>query len=208
MPLQLLEPWFPPFIALTRSWEDVDHALGNASLQGQLCKLQGCEWGHLRRQERRLGQERLRSGALSFSLSSLGSNQGGTAVAGRPTGEDMFMPHRSGYQQPSQPARGQGLLTLGTFLAPSPGRVPAPLPGLGPFLHVSLFTLIPQGVQSLRTVKQGITLRRLQGIPSPCALSKLASSHCDAALSSPPAAGPWQHLSPRRAWCFRVQLKF
>ena len=43
----------PPTTALTGSWQDVDHALGNASLQGQLCQLQGCEWGHLRRQDRR-----------------------------------------------------------------------------------------------------------------------------------------------------------
>lgn len=38
-------PYLTP--VLTRSWEDVDHTLGNASLQCQLCKLQGCEWGHL-----------------------------------------------------------------------------------------------------------------------------------------------------------------
>lgn len=40
-----LSPYLTP--VLTRSWEDVDHTLGNASLQCQLCKLQGCEWGYL-----------------------------------------------------------------------------------------------------------------------------------------------------------------
>lgn len=85
-----------PIHTLTRSWDDVDHALGNASLQGQLCKLQGCEWGHLRRQERRLGQKGLGRGALPSFPSSLGSRQGGAAVAGRPLGEAMFMPHHTG----------------------------------------------------------------------------------------------------------------
>ena len=129
-------------------------------------------------------------------------------MAGRPVGDDMFIPYHRGYQQPSQLARGQSLLTLGIFLATSPERVPAPLPGLGRFLHVSLFPLIPQGMQSLRTVQQGITLRRLWGIPSPCPLRKtslLLLLWC--CLSSLPA-GPWQHLSPGRAWCFRVQLRF
>lgn len=85
-----------PIHTLTGSWDDVDHALGNASLQGQLCKLQGCEWGHLRRQERRLGQRGLGSGALLSFPSSLGSKQGGAAMAGRPLGKAMSMPHHSG----------------------------------------------------------------------------------------------------------------
>lgn len=51
--------WSPcpaPTHSLTRPWEDVDHALGNAGLQGQLCELQGCEWCHLKGQERWLGE--------------------------------------------------------------------------------------------------------------------------------------------------------
>lgn len=87
---------YVPIHTLTRSWEDVDHALGNASLQGQLCKLQGCERGHLRRQERRLSQKGLGSGALPSPPSSLGRKQGGAAMAGRPLGEAIFMPHHSG----------------------------------------------------------------------------------------------------------------
>lgn len=83
-----LEPWLPQMpmsTSLTRSQEDVDHTLGNASLQSQLCKLQGCEWGHLKRQERRLGQEGLGSGVLPSSSSILGSKQGEAVMAGRPS---------------------------------------------------------------------------------------------------------------------------
>lgn len=40
-----------PTPVLTGSREDVDHALGNASLQCQLGKLQGCERGHLKEEQ-------------------------------------------------------------------------------------------------------------------------------------------------------------
>lgn len=81
-----LEPWRPQMpmsTSLTRSRKDVHHALWNASLQGQLCKLQGCEWGHLRGQERRLGQEELGSEVLPSSPSSLDSKQGEAGMVGR-----------------------------------------------------------------------------------------------------------------------------
>lgn len=163
----------PPSIALTRSWKDVDYTLWNASLQGQLCKLQGCEWGHLRRQDRRLGQEGLGSGILPSSPSSLGSKQGGAAVVGRPLGEAMLMPPHRGYHQLSQlltqlqlGAGNKGLLTSGTFLTPSPGRAPAPQRGLGPFLPIRFclpFTLSPQEVQSPKDYQAGPHTQKVAG---------------------------------------------
>lgn len=136
-------------ITLTRSWKDVNHTLRNAGLQCQLCKLQSCKWGHLRRQERRLGWKGLGSGALPSFPSSLGSKHGGgrqgRKTLGKPsscfaiegTTKSANFPHSSNWEP-----RIKGPVTSGTFLAPFPGRVPAPQPGLGPFLHIhSLFAV-------------------------------------------------------------------
>lgn len=49
--MDALSPGPFPTSALTSSRDDVDHAFGNASLQCQLCKLQGCEWGHLKEEQ-------------------------------------------------------------------------------------------------------------------------------------------------------------
>ena len=46
-----------PVPGRTGSRQDVDHALRDARLQGQLRKLQGCEWGDLRTQDRWSGPE-------------------------------------------------------------------------------------------------------------------------------------------------------
>ena len=46
-----------PVPGQTGSRQDVDHALRDARLQGQLRKLQGCEWGDLRTQDRWSGPE-------------------------------------------------------------------------------------------------------------------------------------------------------
>lgn len=66
------EPQPFPHPVLTRSWEDVDHTLGNASLQCQLGKLQGCEWGHLNEEQgRSLSVEGLDAECSQTSLRNL-----------------------------------------------------------------------------------------------------------------------------------------
>lgn len=52
-----------PVPSHTGSWQDVDHALRDARLQGQLRKLQGREWGDLRTQDRWSGPEGWAAGA-------------------------------------------------------------------------------------------------------------------------------------------------
>lgn len=208
-----LEPWLsqmpmPPSIALTRSWKDVDYTLRNASLQGQLCKLQGCEWGHLRRQDRRLGQEGLGSGILPSSPSSLGSKQGGAAVVGRPMGEAMFMPHHRGYHQLRQlltqlqlGAGNKGLFTSGTFLAPFSWQGSSSSARPGSFPAYSFLSPI-------YTKPSGST--ESQGLPSGASYSEGCRAHHSlfpkknwfpplwCCLSCLPP-GFWQHFSPERA---------
>ena len=126
---------------LTRSKEDVDYALGHVSLQGQICKLQGCEWSHLGRQ-RRLGQEGPESGVRPSSPSSRGGKQGEAVMATGPSGESPIVAGTSNPGSfPTAPVEsGSKACSLLCLLVPSPGRLQPcsqawPLPECSYLLH-------------------------------------------------------------------------
>lgn len=79
------------------------------------------------------------------------------------------------------------MLTSGTFLAPFPGRVPTPQPGLGPFLHIHSFFAVytePLGSAVWGLPRRASYSEGCKAHLFPAPSEKLASSSgCGAALA-------------------------